>query len=328
MDVRLPNELHSGIQQLLHAQSRSELSNRSARISEGYRRYEPSSVSIIDSVDVMAYSLSRLPATYAAVVTVLESLAAAYPDFRPRTVLDAGAGPGTATWAACTVWPSIESASLIDHSAAFLNVARQLSAMSSNPALHSADFELGELTSYLPGKTFDLVIASYAMTELADARPAGSSLFASTAGVLVVIEPGRPRDYQRILEVRGDVLAAGGRVLAPCPHSDECPLPTGDWCHFSARLPRTRDHMQAKNAVAPFEDEKFSYIAMCHKDSGLGRGPFGLVLAPPVKTKHSTALKICTQRGLVHRTVQSRDKAAYNGIKKIGWGDTLDVLID
>ena len=35
-----------------------------------------------------------------------------------------------------------------------------------------------------------------------------------------------------------------------------------DWCHFSVRLPRSREHMHAKRAKVPFEDERFAYLAV------------------------------------------------------------------
>ena len=43
---------------------------------------------------------------------------------------------------------------------------------------------------------------------------------------------------------------ANVRLLAP------------DWCHFTQRLPRSRAHKQIKEADVPFEDEKFSYVAL------------------------------------------------------------------
>ena len=35
-----------------------------------------------------------------------------------------------------------------------------------------------------------------------------------------------------------------------------------DWCHFSERLQRSRDHMIAKGARVPFEDERYAYVAV------------------------------------------------------------------
>jgi ribosomal protein RSM22 (predicted rRNA methylase) len=56
--------------------------------------------------EALAYAAARMPACYAAVHRVLsELLQAAPPRWRPASVMDYGAGPGTATWAAQAVWP-------------------------------------------------------------------------------------------------------------------------------------------------------------------------------------------------------------------------------
>jgi ribosomal protein RSM22 (predicted rRNA methylase) len=47
-----------------------------------------------------AYAASRMPGCYAAVLKVMEELHMRLPGFRPASMLDFGAGPGTAIWAA------------------------------------------------------------------------------------------------------------------------------------------------------------------------------------------------------------------------------------
>lgn len=53
-----------------------------------------------DLIQTQAYALSRLLACYAASSTIYRELAARMPDFRPKMMLDYGAGPGTSIWAA------------------------------------------------------------------------------------------------------------------------------------------------------------------------------------------------------------------------------------
>ena len=80
--------------------SRRDLAERLARISERYRG-QGTSEAIADEADALAYALARMPATYAAVARVFwMSSSDRAPGWTPRSILDAGAGPGTATWAA------------------------------------------------------------------------------------------------------------------------------------------------------------------------------------------------------------------------------------
>lgn len=325
MDIRVPPDLQSGLQGLLEGTSRNDLGQRSGRISKDYRAFAPSSQSVKQTDDVIAYALSRLPATYAALITIFDEQQSEHEGFAPRTVLDMGAGPGTASWAASAIWPSIETVTMVDHNARFLDVARTLASGSTNPALQAATLEKAEITGFSAEHKYDLVIASYALTELFGVAKAAETLMGLTKGMLVIAEPGRPRDYERLLEIRRQMLQAGATMLAPCPHANDCPLPEGDWCHFSARLPRTRDHMAAKGAVLPFEDEKFAYMAFAAKEADLQVAPYERVLAPPHRNKHAITLKLCTPGGLETRVVESREKSAFKRMTKVGWGDMLGI---
>src|ERR1700730_686341 len=94
----LPAELKAALEAKLHGLSRSDVGERSARISETYRS-GGGSAAIRTEADALAYALARLPAAYAAVAASLNALCEVRPDFAPKILLDIGAGPGTATWA-------------------------------------------------------------------------------------------------------------------------------------------------------------------------------------------------------------------------------------
>jgi len=52
-------------------------------------------------------------------------------------------------------------------------------------------------------------------------------------------------------------------VIAPCPHSFECPMKENGWCHFSQRVQRMPTTTGAKiGSSRNWEDEKFSYIVL------------------------------------------------------------------
>lgn len=110
----LPVELGTAIDSLLEGQRHGRLAQRAQQISAKYRANAPSAQAIGEMSDAVAYALSRMPATYAAVATVLGELQARAPAFRVRTLLDAGAGPGTAAWATAETFPEMEAATLLD----------------------------------------------------------------------------------------------------------------------------------------------------------------------------------------------------------------------
>src|SRR5436190_9468808 len=56
-----------------------------------------------------AYAAVRMPATFAAAGRAIAAGAERLPGFTPTSLLDLGAGPGSATWAATAAWPTIES---------------------------------------------------------------------------------------------------------------------------------------------------------------------------------------------------------------------------
>ena len=324
MSPDLPAPLRAALDRALEGMPRKGLAERAARTSQAYRAGLPSAGVIREADDALAYALTRLPATYAACSAVLAEAARTAPGFAPKSLLDAGSGTAAASWAACAVWPGAEAATWLDASPPFLALAAQLAA-GGPAALRAADARRADLTSGGPWPRADLVIASYALAEIAPDRQASivSELWNACEGMLALVEPGTPAGHARILAARNALIAAGATVVAPCPHAEACPLIGEDWCHFSVRLPRSRDHRLAKGAEVPFEDERFSYLVAARP--GIAAiPPRPRVLAPPRVGKPGIALKLCGVDGAVEqRLISKRDKPAYAATRRLGWGDVL-----
>jgi ribosomal protein RSM22 (predicted rRNA methylase) len=79
--------------------------------------------------------------------------------------------------------------------------------------------------------------------------------------------------------------------------------------------------MQMKGAEVPFEDEKFSYVALTR--TPIAARP-SRVLAPPIAGKAEIAAKLCTPDGLALTKVPRRDKPAYARARRWAWGDAAD----
>lgn len=316
----LPAELKAALDARLQGFSRTDAAQRSQKISTNYRAGGGSGA-IRSEADALAYALARMPATYAAVAASLNALSEIAPNLAPETLLDIGAGPGTASWAAAEAFPLLQDFTLLDANATLSRLALDLARDSSR---------LAECR-YLPGDAganlaevpqADLVIASYIIGELgeADQRKLTEAMWTKARHALVVIEPGTPAGYARILALRQQLIAQGAFVAAPCPHERTCPLTAPDWCHFSQRLPRSQAHRQIKGAEVPFEDERFIYVALTRAPPATRASR---VLAPPDVGKAEITAKLCTDAGVELAKVPRRDKAAYASARRWRWGDAV-----
>jgi ribosomal protein RSM22 (predicted rRNA methylase) len=322
--LSLPNELATAVAAMAGREGSSELAVAAAALSQAYRDRGRSSEAVRGAADVSAYLVTRLPATYAAIEAAFGRMLDVVPDFKPRTVLDLGCGPGTASWAATATFESLDSVTMLDANRGLLESARTLASASALPALQTARIATGDLASPPPGH-FDLVVLGYALTELPDAGLLREveAAWSRCSGLLVIVEPGTPRDYERLMRGRRALVDLGGRIAAPCPHQSPCPIEGPDWCHFSIRLPRTRAHQRMKGGSLGYEDEKFSYLAVARPHVRLAP-PLARVLARPRESKFDLALKLCEADGrAVETRVMKRDRDAYRAVRKLGWGGAI-----
>ena len=322
----LPPDLKAGLDRLAYGMSRRAIAERAAAQSRNYRA-GGGSHGIATADDVLAYAFTRLPATFAAAVAVFHALRETLPTFQPRTMLDVGAGPGTATFAAVQAFETLDKIRLIDANAGLRKLALTLMADADSETLRRVadgqSYRHGNALALLVGtEPADLVVASYAAGEIADDELTRFTqlLWGAAAGALVIIEPGTPEGYRRVVRMRAELIAAGAHVAAPCPHGRACPLQPPDWCHFAQRLPRSRDHLRIKGAEVPFEDEKFSYVVLSRSEALLIDAR---VLAPPKIAKSAITAKLCTEGGLVVDIAARRDASSYRRRKSWRWGDSV-----
>lgn len=317
----LPAELKAALNAKLQGLSRIDAAGRAAAISQTYREGGGSGGTIKSETDALAYALARMPATYAAVVASLNALTEIRPDFVPTTLLDVGAGPGTATWAATETFASLRHFTLLDANRALRTLACELFRDGTRP--HDVSYELGEARVLIDkAEPADLVVASYMIGEVADAARVvlADALWSKTRDTLLIVEPGTPAGYARIIAARTQLIAAGAHAAAPCPHDGACPLIAPDWCHFSQRLQRSRAHKQIKGAELPFEDERFAYVALSRTPPT--QRP-SRVLAQPAVGKVEVMAKLCTSEGVVIAGVPRRAKADYASARRWRWGDAV-----
>ncbi|AZO48196.1 MAG: methyltransferase type 11 [Mesorhizobium sp.] len=322
--MELPAPLRQGVERLLENVPLPALKQAARTLSDRYRaELRDGRLHMAEDMAVKAYLATRLPATYAAVRASLDALAEARPDFQPRTLLDIGAGPGTMLWATLDLWPDLVAAVMLEASAAVRKIGQSLAA---EAIAARTEWLAGDATIDLADlQPADLVTAAYVLDEIVPASlpKLVGRLWQLTAGTLLIVEPGTPAGWQRILAVRQQLIEAGAHVLAPCPHEAPCPLVPPDWCHFSRRVARSRLHRLAKDADVPWEDEKFIYIAAARRPAP---ARLARVIAPPKAGSGKVRLKLCVPDGNAGETLFSkRDGDAFRIARRLDWGDTLDI---
>jgi ribosomal protein RSM22 (predicted rRNA methylase) len=337
------------------------------RLMAAYQSDESLSVPALASrTDAAAYAAYRMPATAAAAGLALRQARLALPGWRPATLLDFGAGTGSMAWAAAMELPSVEAMILLEQSAAAIGIGQAILAAAKGAKLPAATWRtwrlpagqreadrvggpatLDQSAAGPPSRPAGLSVADpaadvpaadvatigYVLGELTDAQQAAIlALAVRAAPVVMLIEPGTPAGYRRILAARDRLLAAGYLLAAPCPHQQTCPLAAqGDWCHFAARLSRSALHRQVKGADLGYEDEKFSYVAAMRPEAAGPDAPPGPVrpadriVRRPQQRKGLVTLELCRHDGSAGRQLVGKSAGeVYREARKSAWGDGWD----
>jgi len=217
MSLDLPEPLRVALAARLAGQSTLNLRASVDTLISKYRSgVAPASPILASDSDVAGYAAYRMPATYAAVRAVLETIRAGR---APSSCLDIGGGTGAAVWAAVDAFPSLETITVLDQVSAALNFGARLAADSPAASLRSATWQTHRLPSADPLPAADLVMASYVLAELPAAGQRAlvdAAAAAASGGVLVLVEPGTPAGYERILAARTRLIEAGRTIVAPC----------------------------------------------------------------------------------------------------------------
>ncbi len=294
-----------------------KLITASNAISERYRNESGAGKNLISNeTEAIAYAVVRMPATMGAVKAAMKNAASRY-DGEIITMLDVGAGTGACCHAAEDIFPDIEEITCLERENAMIAFGKKL--------MDEADFPVEckwisrDITSVIPEKAH-LVTASYVINELTDKKreELTEKLWNSTEKMLIIIEPGTPVGFSNIRAVKEQLVKLGAKIIAPCPHNEKCPLPDDDWCHFTARISRSKLHKMMKGGDVPYEDEKFSYIAAVREDCVPCTSR---VIRHPKIESGKITLKLCTKTGITDKIITKKDGALFKKARKSDCGD-------
>ena len=310
--MQLPDSIQAAIDALLEKIPPSTLKKAAEMLSKTYRSEGASPPMFREETLRFAYLASRLPATYAAVYQVLKQI----PCSLSRWV-DVGAGPGTASWAAATLFPFATQATLIEKSLEAITLGKRL--IVDHPIQQIAEWRADCLPGTLPDA--EALIFSYSLGEFDRPLDWIASWWQTEIPFLVVVEPGTPRGFSLIRQIRDQVIAMGASLIAPCPHLRPCPMKEGDWCHFSVRLERSRLQRYLKGGSLGYEDEKYSYLIASRFSKATP--PFSRILRHPQKHSGHVKLALCTPQGTEEQVIITRsNKQFYRQARDASWGDS------
>ena len=320
----MPDQLRGAIEKAVAGSQHSALRRASDEISAAYKSGDFTSPILRSSVHRTAYTLVRMPATYAANVHALRNLASSVAGFAPRTLLDLGSGPGTSAWAAAEVFPSIETFTLLERDVGLVDLGRSLARRSESSALRQAEWMSLDIANSTTLPKADLVLISYALGELGSKNRLNvvERAWGAAQEALVVIEPGTRRGFEIVLGVRSQLIGMNAQLAAPCPHMDQCPMAAaGDWCHFAQRIERSSEHRRLKDGALGYEDEKFSYVAGSRLPIS---APRSRVVRHPGIFSGYVKLELCNGPSLERQTVTRSKGQSYKEARHARWGDGWD----
>jgi ribosomal protein RSM22 (predicted rRNA methylase) len=305
--MQLPFELQAAINEILEKTNPTILKKARHSLTQDYKSGSISHFN--DEAKRLAYLGARLPATFASVHKVLQNI----PSLSGH-VLDLGAGPGTASWAVADLFPEVNQFTLIEKISEAILLGKSLA--KHHPLLQKSTWIHQSLGEKFPSA--DAAILSYVLNELNDPLAIVKKCWESVS-LLIIIEPGTPKGFHLIRKIREQLIELNAHLIAPCPHSFACPVQGNDWCHFSARVERTRLHRLIKEGTLGHEDEKFSYL-VASKSSGPVLN--ARIIRHPLKNSGHVRLSLCSNTGKIEEKVITRsDKESYRKARDADWGD-------
>ena len=318
--MKIPNLLENAIEEKLNHVKLAELKQYASKLSEKYMYQERTGNTLLNTeLEALAYSIMRMPATYGAVYTALKNTLERT-NCQINSILDIGAGTGAATWAINELLET-NNIKCFERERIMLELGKDF--MSQNPNLKDVSWEYIDIVKDTLEVKADLVITSYMLNEIKqeERKEVIHKLIGSTNHILVIIEPGTPEGFKNIKEVQKIAIDNGLYVVAPCTWQGICSLSDDDWCHSIVRMERTKVHKLLKNAELPYEDEKFSYIAISkefYDNSGIR------ILRHPIIEKGKITLKVCNNGKIEKMVITKKDKELFKNVKKKKCGDCVN----
>ncbi len=316
----LPIEIKKYIENELNVIEKNKLYDKAKTISKNYRTNEGKGKKLLKNYDeAIAYAISRMPATFGAVYNSLKSSLEIY-NPTIKTIADIGAGTGSATIAVNELL-NVENIECFEREETMQNVGRMIFEHYDNLSKKVKWNKIDICNDEIKEK-YDLVISSYMLNEISDEKKENiiEKMWKTTGKILLIVEPGTMQGYKNIINAKTKLIELGGYIIAPCK-SNQCKLAENDWCNFSCRVQRTKVHRELKDGDAPYEDEKYMYIAVSKEK--IDNNDKKRILRHPMIHSGFVKLKVCDDEKIEEITITKKDKEKFKIARKSKSGDLI-----
>jgi len=252
--------------------------------------------------DPRSYALNGMCQDLHVVYRIFDYLRVKEKNFSPKRILDYGCGTGGVLWALLDLFE-------VSH---YTGVEEEENLLLAAERLCSGFHLRTRWEKQIPKNTkYDLIVAVDSLSHLSSRarRKALDKLWESCEGMLIVVNHGR-RAFQTTNQARDfflqknlqeqrkrsrsisdgtddEKIVPGGRIVAPCPHMQDCPMQGMKYgCHFGIRIPKSdfpskseQAEIQPKSQIGNNILGSYSYVVFdkrsgqCDMANTNGTGP-------------------------------------------------------
>ncbi len=312
------------IEELISNKKLAEIKKDYKEVSLKYRGEKINSISVVSSdKQAIGYITSRMPETSVIIDDVLNKISNLIDlNKEVNSVLDLGSGTGSALWALENYVNKINIYA-VEREPEMVKYSQKLS--------KDLELKITYIQEDVLSKTVedlletDLVLESFMLNEMndQDRRQTLDLMVQKAKKYIILIEPGTPASYKKMMENRDYLLSKKLNLVLPCMHSEKCAL-KDDYCNFSVRVNRTKILKQVKEGSLGYEDEKYFYLVFSKEE--LSKTKNAMVIRKPLYRKSCVDLKLCTNSNEIKNvTITKKDKQKYSQAKNLKQGDMFEI---
>ena len=309
----LPSNIRQKIDEIIASNKQVNLKNVQKNLTEKYKTKSGQGKSLIESKnDSLLYSISRMPATFSVINSLLNQLKNQGLLGDINSAFDVGSGTGAGYFALKEFDEKIK-VSLFERDIFMTEI---FDMFKTGEKVQKFDLVKDEIS-----QKADLVLTSYVLSELSSEqrKSALKKLLDMTENYLLIIDTGTPKVWQEMMELKMLAKSLDANILAPCM-CDECLL-KDDYCQFFARVERSSMHKMVKDATLSYEDEKYFYLLISKKEK-LSLDKNRVIRRPVIKT-NLVGLVLCSKNGVEKHDFSKKNKENFKLAKKSKINDLI-----